>query len=241
MMPLWKMNLSSFKTNEVDNYGKSFQMANTICYDRKDVFCVDPCTTSTVYGKLSRKFLILYLLVLYLALFHLLYKCSCKIISPGNTQGNLNLSVFPRSLSPQVVSRDTTIAFQEKIILLHLEGSQFSRVPLIISTIRYRHHVCFPSYFHTRLFYRLSITHWNLNEGNKTAYFTNISTLLSADQSMSNNFYPLKEDSSLESYFKWRLIWFRLLVRREKVQAHSFPLYDSKASINLKFLHWGAS
>lgn len=32
------MNLSSFKTNEIYNYGKWFQMANAICYDSKDVF-----------------------------------------------------------------------------------------------------------------------------------------------------------------------------------------------------------
>lgn len=45
-----------------------------------------------------------------------------------------------------------------------------------------------------------------------------------------------KEECSLESYFKLRLIVFRLLVRREKFQAHSFHLYNSMASINLKFL-----
>lgn len=80
------MNLSSFKTDEVYNYGMCFQMANAICYDRRDVFRVDPCTASTVYGKLNRKLLILYLFVLYLARFHLLYKCPCKIISSGNPQ-----------------------------------------------------------------------------------------------------------------------------------------------------------
>lgn len=192
--------------------------------------------TSTVYGKLSRKFLILYLFVLYLALFHLLYKCSCKMISSVNPQWNLNLSVFPRSSSPQVVSRDTTIAFQWKTIPIRLEGSQFSRV------FSHNFHnqvwtLCTLSFILSYSAFLQIINHTLKFEwGQWNGYFTNISTLLPTEQSMSNNLSPLKEECSLESYFKWRLIWFRLLVRREKFQAHSFHLYNSMASINLNFL-----
>lgn len=60
------------------------------------------------------------------------------MISSGNPQWNLNLSVFPKSLSPQVVSRETTKAFQGKTIPIRLEVSQFRRV--------------FPHNFHNRVY-----------------------------------------------------------------------------------------
>jgi hypothetical protein len=56
-----------------------FQTANEICDDRRVVFHVDTCADpSSVYGKLNRKVLISYLLILYLAFFHLLTNALVK-------------------------------------------------------------------------------------------------------------------------------------------------------------------